>query len=390
MYNSLVLCKIANKLYKFAHLMGTSLLKIYLNDVFKKDFDFSLEDVESWENKNPILLQVKHWFRSSYKDEKYLSSDSKENNVEWILFHKPSISSDFFEKQSYYLQPTGKIPPLWLFLGNFQKDPIHEVFKEKNVAQYYFIIEPLKAFFKGLKLDLFKKEIANFIETNKSKIDKITNLFDSAPKMIGNGLDGFAYSIGKNKVLKIFMDPTAFFAAKDAMHRLHKQPELAKTEAMIYDVGLLGRFENSPIYYYVMERMVPVRSLAPSNANYIKDIVRTIIDITNDQIFADQLKNLKKMINNPIKSSYIKSEVTRLVKEFLQDEFLLLKKPEIKHLTSSLKLRPDWLSSLIEEILMKFLTSRGDLHTGNLGVTNFGTLRYFDPSHENWTDRMHA
>ena len=47
-------------------------------------------------------------------------------------------------------------------------------------------------------------------------------------------------------------------------------------------------------------------------------------------------------------------------------------------------LNKTWLQSFVEEILMKYLTGRTDLHLGNLGVTSYGELRYFDPSFANW------
>ena len=42
-------------------------------------------------------------------------------------------------------------------------------------------------------------------------------------------------------------------------------------------------------------------------------------------------------------------------------------------------LKDNWLENLIEEIIHKINTGRTDLHTGNIGVTNYGQLRFFDP-----------
>ena len=41
-------------------------------------------------------------------------------------------------------------------------------------------------------------------------------------------------------------------------------------------------------------------------------------------------------------------------------------------------LRPSWLPSLIQEVLMKNVIGRIDLHMGNIGVTSYGEFRFFD------------
>ena len=53
-------------------------------------------------------------------------------------------------------------------------------------------------------------------------------------------------------------------------------------------------------------------------------------------------------------------------------------------------LRRSWLVSYIEEVMTKFITGRGDLHMGNLGVTSYGDLRYYDPTHEDWTHSINV
>ena len=64
----------------------------------------------------------------------------------------------------------------------------------------------------------------------------------------------------------------------------------------------------------------------------------------------------------------------------------MFKSINIKSINESLKdsLNSDWLQFLIEEITLKYLTGRGDLHSGNLGLTNYGVFRYFDPSWHGW------
>ena len=45
-----------------------------------------------------------------------------------------------------------------------------------------------------------------------------------------------------------------------------------------------------------------------------------------------------------------------------------------------INLQDDWLEKLCEELIIKYLTGRTDTHLGNLGVTRYGYLRYFDPA----------
>lgn len=60
----------------------------------------------------------------------------------------------------------------------------------------------------------------------------------------------------------------------------------------------------------------------------------------------------------------------------------------IVNINNNTLLRGNWLVKFIEEIILKYLTGRGDLHLGNLGVTNQGNFRYFDPAYTGWENRI--
>lgn len=165
-----------------------------------------------------------------------------------------------------------------------------------------------------------------------------------------------------------------------AQRRLHENPETAKTEAMIYDVGELGIFSRTPIYYYIIEKMKPVKSLDPEVKPNLQFLVTKIVKIIEDEK-ENKWKKYKTSIKDKTKSATIMSEV----KNFSEQLASSLKKSdalkiEIIEYLLPRRLNENWLPHLIEEILMKYLTGRYDLHMGNIGLTNYGVFKYFDPA----------
>jgi protein associated with RNAse G/E len=214
------------------------------------------------------------------------------------------------------------------------------------------------------------------------KIDGLRHFFTKNPQFLGRGSDGAVFDVGEF-ILKIFRDPVAYQAAEAAMHRLHKEPELAKTEAMIYDAGKLGVFRNKDVFYYVMEKMIPISNIDLDFKNKVKDLIRKIsIAIMNSSI-----KDLKGKSNIRVEldsivefiASYFNN--SNLVKDITE-----MNRKHDKNDNSMIVpfLRSEWLRLLVEEICLKYLTGRIDLHVDNIGITNNGELRYFDSAYGGW------
>jgi len=94
-------------------------------------------------------------------------------------------------------------------------------------------------------------------------------------------------------------------------------------------------------------------------------------------------KALKKSFQDPAKADLIKDAVKKEARE-LAVKFAM--KPELNKAIQDTKkaipeLKDNWLELYIEEVIMKYLTGRTDLHMGNIGVTGYGELRYYDPAY---------
>jgi hypothetical protein len=297
------------------------------------------------------------------------------------FYLKPYSNGDISE--STLLTPAGVIPKIWSYLGNFQENTL-TTGTDKELAHNFYIWE---AFNKGV-FDLngdSSQDIRNtvqFVNQNKPKIDGLRHFFTKNPQFLGRGSDGAVFDVGEF-ILKIFRDPVAYQAAEAAMHRLHKEPELAKTEAMIYDAGKLGVFRNKDVFYYVMEKMIPISNIDLDFKNKVKDLIRKIsIAIMNSSI-----KDLKGKSNIRVEldsivefiASYFNN--SNLVKDITE-----MNRKHDKNDNSMIVpfLRSEWLRLLVEEICLKYLTGRIDLHVDNIGITNNGELRYFDSAYGGW------
>ncbi len=273
------------------------------------------------------------------------------------LYNKSVNAGDLSE--SLIVNGSGKIPRLWAYVGDFRVRHVTQNV-DKELGHNFFIWEAFSKMFhlQPFPADLLK--VAKFVHENKDIINKIRNSFTSSPKAIGSGADGVAFDAG-NYVFKIFTDHSAYTSAVEAKSRIKNEPELAATEAMIYDVGVLGEFENQDIYYYLMEKMIAVRSLDSTLTSKLKVLIIKIIVTHAVDVVEAQLKG------------------SQTVSDVEDRAITLFKRKAIPPLNKN------WLRLLIEEISFKYLTSRIDLHTGNIGITTqegkWGEVRYFDPSY---------
>jgi len=302
-----------------------------------------------------------------------------ENNLNYVINHVGVLRS------------SKPIPMLFFYSGHYDlNDPIEPLTRE--LAHDHWLFQAIKEIMGYFSQDQF----SDFVSQNKDTINKIRKTFETAlPKYLGGGADGVAFDIG-DKVLKIFKDNVSYIKAKEALNRLHQNANLAKTEAMIYDVGVLGQIHGSmydatketALYYYIMEKMKPLDEFSDATQSNLQQI----LDFIEQNIAGERNSKwlaIKKMIDDPTKSEQIKKEVKNFA---IKIALKLVGNKDyanmIQNIKSTIPLNDKWLLLYVEEVLMKYLTSRTDLHMGNIGVTSYGELRYYDPAFSDWTSAI--
>jgi hypothetical protein len=299
--------------------------------------------------------------------------------------HNPP-TPQFEESQTSVLRASPPIPTLWFWVGqnHYRPEPI-----PAELAHDAWLLGALRESFGANQ-----ENAASFIIDNRSLIDKLRRSFKTAnPIRLGAGSDGTVFDIGGDRILKIFRDDVSYQKAKDAFDRLHKNPALSKTEAMLYDVGTLGQVGGTHVYYYIMEKMRPLLDHTDYDARAITDNISNILNFVVDRL--EQEKNskwrkLKLLIADPTKAEIIKTEVKKRASQ-LADIYANEYSDQVDYIEGGIgSLKPNWLPLYIEEIIMKYLTGRTDLHMGNIGVTSYGELRYFDPAYEGWSSNING
>lgn len=345
------------------------------------------EEIMSWVEKNkPLLSTVQggNWHTILDDNTTYLRvhdrwSDDHINKIYTYIGKTSRPPKGIDVSESALLQSDGQIPTLWFFRGERARaNPAAQT--TPAVAQEEWLITALSSLFGVGKSSGFLAEVDEFITENKSKIDKIRRHFSTSnPQKLGEGSDGVAFAINPNLVLKIFRNENAFNHAIMAINRLHKNPELAKTEAMIYDAGPLGTFNNQTVYYYIIEKMIPLEKMDYQ----VYRSLETIIDTMRRRIKRDRASHwikFKEYMDKPEKHSELKNEIKKGA-IVLVSEVKNYHREQIDKIENQLgdKLKSSWLESLAEELIVKYLTNRTDLHMGNIGFTGYGDFRYYDP-----------
>lgn len=360
-----------------------SIFASYIENLIGKQFSF--EDYQEWMQKNTSYLSGKEnlsWMPAADAFGTFLETFLEElPNKEYVYLRiyrapPPSQSKESFKtKEEAMLQGTANIPNLYLY----KIVPFYEVTGLKNLdkkySSYFFIADAFRSL-TGKHIDEnFNQRFVEFLKGVQPTLARIMRFSDKAPQLIGRGKDGAAVDLG-HYVLKIFRDKTAYHHAVRAIKRLHSEPQLAKTEAMIHDVGEFGKWDGELFYYYIIEKMVPASDMSEPDINLLGAIIQKIINLIN--IGRKDWRKIKELINDPSQVATVQQAVNSGADDIVKSIHPAVADDVVK-LTEIASLKPTWLKSLTEEIIMKYLTGRTDLHLGNIGISN-GEFRYFDPA----------
>ena len=352
----------------------------------------NMDDLDKWYQLNNAFLNqhpARIWYCYKGVDDFVQglltnTSDPNSSIVERLFIStNPQLDvEDFKFKSSHLLYSYQSVPKLYAFLA---KKDLNNNFDDysalpSSFAHYGFLVRALSKIANAVVGGRFIREVMQFILQNKNKIDQLRRSFSEEPKYLGQGVDGMAFSVG-DSVLKIFGDEQSYQHAKAAYHRLHNKSNYASVEANIYDVDELGVFNNQPIYYSLMEKLKPITKSFDEDGVYdINMGLRVIIDAVIKVIPEAEASHIREQLENNENNVKIGHDIKRfvsLIEKYV--EFQYYKIERIEELMPNLN--KNWLNKLIEEIVVKYLTGRVDLHMGNIGLTNNGFLRYFDSSH---------
>lgn len=259
-----------------------------------------------------------------------------------------------------------------------------------KVGHYGFVVNIISKVMQNVRpkpVEDLKTIVERFVEQNATKLNAIRAQFQAEPRELGGGLDGIAYSIGDGMVLKLFKSEYAYQSAVDAINRLHQSPVSAGTEAMIYDAGKFqplvivdtqGESFSYTFYYYLIEKMTPASKVI--NRDLMEDFLEGIQTSVQNKIDirASKWQAYKDLKRAPRVSGAIKELARNIAPGFAEYSDQV----EQQALDNGISLKSGWLLKLIEEITWKLLTDRTDLHSGNIGITQNGEFRYFDPAYD--------
>lgn len=315
----------------------------------------------------------------SYKNggEAYVISLSKDN-VKKYIDSESSDSKYFSYKEEHIIPAKGRIPKMYYAVLDFYNT------LNKEDSNYATMFSLFKEAFDFMYLSINEKQIIDGIKNNISKINLINSFIKEKPSFLGAGADGVAYNIGDNLVLKFFTSSFPNEKIKESLDSLWSKNPIARSEIMIYDHGEMD-FNGQTIYYSIMPKLDKI--------DYDDDIHKiyfTIGELIMNLDNYGDLDNINNNLNNPNVMDLIKLIVNKIEIEVLN----MFSEDFVNQIQKDNNFVSTWLAEYIEEVLVKFLTGRGDLHMGNIGIIDLNLkgigagesgrrLRYFDPSHEN-------
>jgi hypothetical protein len=364
-----------DKFYKLAGVIASDSESIFSNYL---NIQITREDLDKWNQNNSKEISLTLMNKPEIRDD-ILYFNGRTNKAvigktrDSIL---KFVNDDITVKKEAVLNSTDKIPKLYFL--NFTIDDKSKSFVSKDFAQNDYLVDVFRDLFAVMDIN----KVEEFYNQHKARIDNLRPMFSHKPKFLGAGIEGIAFDVGKGIVLKFFTDAFIYNKALESIRLLHDKPELAKTEVMIYGTGCIGEYDGLDLYYIFVEK---VRTIEKDyDKKDLKIIVKTIDDYIrfyND----DFLKLKEKYSQNKLSIKDLKEHIENAKKVVIGRH-----RDSVELFTVKEKLRKNWIDRFIEEIFMKYITSRGDLNMENLGYTNTGDLRYFDPTSSQWQNELNV
>lgn len=357
---------------------------------FNNDFIFWVQ-----KNSNVLdsLVSLRWLFPEKDSSNNMLIKTYYGDNI-YIISSGPEEPDFIDAKESTILFPYGEIPKLWLwvaFIPSRLRAGILPSLLPENIAHNKFILTTLKQLKDTKQIDFSAPNqlqlIDDFIKDNES-IKKIRSSIvtsggsGSELEYLGAGQDGVAFKINETMVLKIFSRIQPYQAVCDAMKRLYESPLLARTEANIYDAGVIGKVPVADIilYYYIIEYMHPVNQPNSMNGNFFERMLDEI-DLLFRAEYMSSYYQYMGDIDNPVFANALRNKINVDAKEIAFKLENICKK-YINYFNKTYpNLRKNWFKNLAAEIIHKIITGREDLHAGNIGITGYGDFRFFDPAY---------
>lgn len=292
----------------------------------------------------------------------------------------------------FLLQGYSEIPNCFLYIVKEQKVKSDSYILKDNE----WLIDYLKIYMRDFSFDDFYKKVNEFAENNEDKILEAAKMIRKKPNLLGFGASGAAFDIGDNKVIKLFDDEFIYDKSKQAMNRLFTNPDIARTEAVIYDVGHIGNFVGRPVYYYIIEKTKPLSTNEfGSEGSKMKvpeykldTMISYLVGKVNDLILDDQTIDRIKKRQISLSDKELDVVLDKISLRIIRNGFAEEVTETTKQLGEKENLRKDWLKLFIKEIILKYLTGRGDLNSSNVGITPYGELRFFDPTHKIFENKL--
>jgi hypothetical protein len=342
------------------------------------NYQKNMEMWDEWMSLNQAALNLTNINASNYwnKSPNYIHTNIDTDDL-FIVQDPDVITPHFNIKAISLLKHHKQIPDFYVIRGQRTQSPslIH-----KDIGHYMWVANTLARSTSFSNDPDTHSLIKQFIIEHKDKLDKIRSSFSKEPKELGFGMDGVAYDIGNGMVLKLFFSENAYNHAIAAINRLHTNQLMGKTEAMIYDAGKLGNFLDKTLYYYMIEKVSVINE---KTGMHVEEIVEFVITYVKSNLpYWKELLNRADAIGSSEFSNIIYKRVNECMDLFNMNRFNKIA-IDIINKDKTIDLQEDWFPNLIEEVIMKLITNRGDLHRGNIGVTQAGYFRIFDPVKDN-------